>query len=265
MRCVRRLPRAFGGSADQHDLDNLGGHSGGDTPLPIPNREVKPASADGTRGASPRESRTPPSLSAVRKPASAGFRSHVDRPLKASAVAAAERSQRSAVRRLARMELRDGDLVLRPWTEDDVDAMVAGCNDPDVARWIPTIPSSVHATRMRSRSSAARSRPTIRRLAIDARRRGRRRHRDRASTHTTTAATIGYWVAARARGQGDLHARAAAALTLRARRARASARSTSSPIPTTSRRSASPRRSGSSARASCARTCDTRTGAFATR
>ena len=39
------------------------------------------------------------------------------------------------------MEFRDGDLVLRPWTEDDVDAMVAGCNDQDVARWIPTIPS----------------------------------------------------------------------------------------------------------------------------
>ena len=46
----------------RHDLDNLGGHSGGDTPLPIPNREVKPASADGTRGASPRESRTPPTF-----------------------------------------------------------------------------------------------------------------------------------------------------------------------------------------------------------
>lgn len=30
--------------------------------------------------------------------------------------------------------------MLRPWTEDDVDAMVAGCNDPEVARWIPTIP-----------------------------------------------------------------------------------------------------------------------------
>jgi hypothetical protein len=38
----------------------LGGHSDGETPLPIPNREVKPVSADGTRGASPRESRTPP-------------------------------------------------------------------------------------------------------------------------------------------------------------------------------------------------------------
>jgi RimJ/RimL family protein N-acetyltransferase len=42
--------------------------------------------------------------------------------------------------RLAAVELRDADLVLRPWTEDDVDAMVAGCNDPDVAYWIPTIP-----------------------------------------------------------------------------------------------------------------------------
>jgi RimJ/RimL family protein N-acetyltransferase len=38
------------------------------------------------------------------------------------------------------MELRDGDLVLRPWTEDDVPALVAGCNDPEVAHWIPTIP-----------------------------------------------------------------------------------------------------------------------------
>src|SRR5439155_7742451 len=40
----------------------VGGHSGGGTPLPIPNRAVKPASADGTRGASPRESRTPPTF-----------------------------------------------------------------------------------------------------------------------------------------------------------------------------------------------------------
>jgi RimJ/RimL family protein N-acetyltransferase len=38
------------------------------------------------------------------------------------------------------VELRDGDLVLRPWNEDDVDAIVAGCNDPEVAHWIPTIP-----------------------------------------------------------------------------------------------------------------------------
>src|SRR5438067_8785024 len=41
-------------------LDNFGGHCGGGTPLPIPNREVKPASADGTRRATSRESRSPP-------------------------------------------------------------------------------------------------------------------------------------------------------------------------------------------------------------
>ena len=39
-----------------------GGHSGGVTPVPIPNTEVKPASADGTWGATPWESRSPPEL-----------------------------------------------------------------------------------------------------------------------------------------------------------------------------------------------------------
>ena len=45
-----------------------GGDSGGDPPVSIPNTEVKPASADGTWGADPRESRTPPgtTLRAVR-------------------------------------------------------------------------------------------------------------------------------------------------------------------------------------------------------
>jgi hypothetical protein len=60
--------RVRGGTRRSRRLDNLGGHSGGDTPLPIPNREVKPASADGTRGASPRESRTPPTSFADRDP-----------------------------------------------------------------------------------------------------------------------------------------------------------------------------------------------------
>jgi RimJ/RimL family protein N-acetyltransferase len=38
------------------------------------------------------------------------------------------------------VELRDGELVLRPWTEDDVPAIVAACNDPEIPRWIPVIP-----------------------------------------------------------------------------------------------------------------------------
>jgi RimJ/RimL family protein N-acetyltransferase len=98
------------------------------------------------------------------------------------------------------VELLDGDLVLRPWTEDDVDAMVAGCNDPDVAWWIPTIPSPY------SESDA---------LAFI---RGEVAPDERSSAMTIRGAVvggiglnvdaqghrgaIGYWVAARARGQG---------------------------------------------------------------
>jgi len=39
------------------------------------------------------------------------------------------------------VELRDRDLTLRPWTEDDVPALVAACNDPEIGHWIPLIPS----------------------------------------------------------------------------------------------------------------------------
>src|SRR5947209_19762836 len=45
-----------------------GGHSGRVTPVPIPNTEVKPASADGTWGLLPWESRSPPELSGWRPP-----------------------------------------------------------------------------------------------------------------------------------------------------------------------------------------------------
>lgn len=39
------------------------------------------------------------------------------------------------------MELRDGNLTLRPWTEADVPALVVACNDPEIAHWIPLIPT----------------------------------------------------------------------------------------------------------------------------
>ena len=38
------------------------------------------------------------------------------------------------------MELRDGELMLRPWTLDDVPAIIRACNDPEIQRWIPVIP-----------------------------------------------------------------------------------------------------------------------------
>jgi RimJ/RimL family protein N-acetyltransferase len=37
------------------------------------------------------------------------------------------------------MELQGEGLVLRPWVEDDVPALVAACNDPEIPRWIPVI------------------------------------------------------------------------------------------------------------------------------
>jgi RimJ/RimL family protein N-acetyltransferase len=39
------------------------------------------------------------------------------------------------------VELRDGDLVLRPWSLDDVPDLAVACNDPEIAYWIPPIPS----------------------------------------------------------------------------------------------------------------------------
>ena len=42
------------------NLKISGGYRGGETPVPIPNTAVKPSSANGTRGVSPRESRSPP-------------------------------------------------------------------------------------------------------------------------------------------------------------------------------------------------------------
>ena len=136
-----------------HDLDNLGGHSGGDTPLPIPNREVKPASADGTRGASPRESRTPPSLFSwgnewfphVPPPSRLRHSESWWGSRRAEPGSALERHSPaiddSVVPRISVVEIRDGDLVLRPWVEGDVPALVAACNDPEITRWIPVIPS----------------------------------------------------------------------------------------------------------------------------
>src|SRR6058998_254331 len=50
-----------------------GGFSGGVTPVPIPNTEVKPASADGTWGETPWESRSPPDSLRRSPPLGEGF------------------------------------------------------------------------------------------------------------------------------------------------------------------------------------------------
>lgn len=39
------------------------------------------------------------------------------------------------------MELRTDGLILRPWELGDLPALTAACNDSEIARWLPMIPS----------------------------------------------------------------------------------------------------------------------------
>lgn len=98
-----------------------------------------------------------------------------------------------------RMEIRDGDLVLRPWTEDDIGAMVAGCNDAEVARWIPTIPHPYTAEDARAFIRGDVGDEQAYAIELDGRvvggiGMGLNSHEYRA--------TMGYWVAAGMRGGG---------------------------------------------------------------
>ena len=98
------------------------------------------------------------------------------------------------------MELRDGDLVLRPWTEDDVEAIVAGCNDPEVAWWIPTIPSPYTEQDALAfiRGEVV---PDADAMAIELN--GRVVGGIGIGLNSNDyRATVGYWMAAEARGQG---------------------------------------------------------------
>ena len=61
-RAMARLPCATSRRRRPLGLDNFGGFSVGETPLPIPNRAVKPHSADGTWPSRAWESRSPPFL-----------------------------------------------------------------------------------------------------------------------------------------------------------------------------------------------------------
>jgi len=38
------------------------------------------------------------------------------------------------------MELHDDPFVLRPWREDDEDAVYVACQDPETLRWLPALP-----------------------------------------------------------------------------------------------------------------------------
>jgi RimJ/RimL family protein N-acetyltransferase len=98
------------------------------------------------------------------------------------------------------VELRDGDLVLRPWTVDDVPAIVEGCNDSEIARWIPTIPHPYTEEDARAflRGEAT---PAHEAMAVEL---GARVVGGIGIGLSSSGyrASIGYWIAASARGQG---------------------------------------------------------------
>ncbi len=104
------------------------------------------------------------------------------------------------------MELRDGDLVLRSWTEDDVPALVAGCNDAQVRRWLPTIPVPYTAEDALA-FVRGEVQPDEQTLRDDPRRVGR--GLGIGLTANGHRGTIGYWVAAECTWSRHLHARAA--------------------------------------------------------
>jgi RimJ/RimL family protein N-acetyltransferase len=98
------------------------------------------------------------------------------------------------------MDLRDRDLLLRPWTEDDVETMVACLNDPEIARWVPAIPHPYTRTDA-VEFIRGEARPEHTALAIEMAGgvvggigMGLNSHQYRA--------TMGYWIATDARGRG---------------------------------------------------------------
>jgi RimJ/RimL family protein N-acetyltransferase len=98
------------------------------------------------------------------------------------------------------MELRDEELLLRPLSEDDVPAVVAACQDRELARFIPGFPSPYTENHARiwieSRPSLDKARTF---LIVDAT--GGQLY-GAIEVRLGEVGSIGYWIAAEARGRG---------------------------------------------------------------
>jgi RimJ/RimL family protein N-acetyltransferase len=101
--------------------------------------------------------------------------------------------------------LRDGDLVLRPKRPDDLDAITAACQDPEIPRWTfvpsPYTHADAEAYFAHSTEEAAAGR-AINLLAVDAQDRLLGSFGLMELDREPGYGEIGYWVVAEARGRG---------------------------------------------------------------
>jgi RimJ/RimL family protein N-acetyltransferase len=98
------------------------------------------------------------------------------------------------------VELTDGEILLRPMQASDAPGIVAGLNDPDVARFMPTIPSpytSSDAEAWVERCAEVWRTGESAPFAIVGVAGG-----ELLGSIELNGATIGYWVAVEARGRG---------------------------------------------------------------
>jgi len=97
------------------------------------------------------------------------------------------------------MELCDGDMLLRSWSEADVPELAVACNDPEIAYWIPPIPSPYTEDDARAFISGEPGESHSLAITLEGRIAGGIGMG--VNTHDYRG-RIGYWVAAGARGRG---------------------------------------------------------------
>src|SRR5258705_7703321 len=98
------------------------------------------------------------------------------------------------------MELHDADIKLRPWTLDDVPAIVAACNDAEIHHWIPAVPSPY--TEADARAFVEGEVPGIGTQQFAITQDGRVVGSIGMGVNNSRTGHIGYWCAREARGRG---------------------------------------------------------------
>lgn len=103
------------------------------------------------------------------------------------------------------MELRANGLVLRPWKLEDAPALVEACNDPEIERWLPVIPSpysEADAETYIDQSRESWEKGDSFNFAILDAETGRLAGSISMRTKRFRTGHLGYWVAREARGRG---------------------------------------------------------------